>query len=157
MKERNSNVSFVEMVDVSKKKIVHRRATATGKIILKKQTIDAIKKGEIKKGNPLPIAEVSGILAAKKTYELIPLCHPIPLTKVDLTFKMAEDYVEAQCSVTADYKTGVEMEALTGVTTALLTIWDMVKYLEKDENGQYPTTKIMDVKVVEKTKDEKHG
>jgi len=140
------------MVDVSEKQIVHRTAVAAGKIILRRETIEAIRSGLVKKGDPFPIAEVAGILAAKKVSELIPLCHPIPLTKVDVSFGVAEEYVEARCSVTADYKTGVEMEALTGVTVALLTIWDMVKYLEKDEGGQYPMTRIMDIQVVEKRK-----
>ncbi len=106
-----------------------------------------------KKGDPFPVAEVAGILAAKRVSELIPLCHPIPLTKVDVSFRIGEDHVEARCRVVADYKTGVEMEALTGVTVALLTLWDMVKYLEKDEEGQYPTTRITEVRVVEKRKE----
>jgi cyclic pyranopterin phosphate synthase len=141
------------MVDVSEKEVVHRTAEAEGRIVLRRETLWAIRDGLIKKGNPLPVAEVAGILAAKKTSELIPLCHPIPLTKVDLSFKLTEDNVEARCSVVADYKTGVEMEALTGVTVALLTLWDMVKYLEKDERGQYPTAKITDIRVIEKRKE----
>ena len=141
------------MVDVSEKQVVHRTAEAAGRITLKRETLKAIKNGMIKKGNPFPVAEVAGILAAKRTSELIPLCHPIPLTKVDVSFKLAEEYVEARCMVVADYKTGVEMEALTGVSVALLTLWDMVKYLEKDEEGQYPTAKITDIQVVEKRKE----
>jgi len=141
------------MVDVSEKQIVHRTAEASGKIFLKKETLEALKKGDIKKGNPFPVAEVAGILAAKKVSELIPLCHPVPLAKVDVSFKVAEGSVEARCKVIADYKTGVEMEVLTGVAVALLTLWDMVKYLEKDEEGQYPWTRITDVRVIEKRKE----
>jgi cyclic pyranopterin phosphate synthase len=146
-------INPVDMVDVSKKEVVHRTTEAEGRIVLRRETLWAIRDGLIKKGNPLPVAEVAGILAAKKTSELIPLCHLIPLTKVDLSFRLAEDHVGARCSVVADYKTGVEMEALTGVTVALLTLWDMVKYLEKDEEGQYPTAKITDIHVVEKRKE----
>jgi len=148
-----SVINPVDMVDVSEKPIVHRATEAVGKIVLKKETLEAIRSGTIKKGDPFPVAEVAGILAAKKVSELIPLCHPVPLTKVDVSFKVAEDHVEAKCSVIADYKTGVEMEALTGVTVALLNLWDMVKYLEKDEKGQYPTARITDVRVVEKRKE----
>jgi len=140
------------MIDVSGKEVIHREAEATGRINLKGDTIEKIRSGEIKKGDPLPAAEIACILAVKKTPDLLPLCHPIPITSVDAEFQITNDHIEAKCRVTADYKTGVEMEALTGVTTALLTIWDMVKYLEKDDDGQYPSTAITDVKVTEKRK-----
>jgi len=100
----------------------------------------------------LATAQIAGILAVKRTPELIPLCHPIPITGVDITFDFGEDYIEVTCEVRAYYKTGVEMEALTGVTVALLAIWDMVKAVEKDEKGQYPYTRIENVHVVEKVK-----
>ena len=106
----------------------------------------------VEKGDPLSTAEIACILAVKKTPELLPLCHPIPITSAKAEFQLADDHIEARCRVEADYKTGVEMEALTGVSIALLTIWDMVKYLEKDEEGQYPSTIITGVKVVEKRK-----
>ena len=153
MGERGGEVNPLDMVDVSEKRVVHRTAEAAGRILLRRETLEAIRRGAIKKGDPLPVAEVAGILAAKRVSELIPLCHPIPLTKVDVSFRIGEDHVEARCRVVADYKTGVEMEALTGVTVALLTLWDMVKYLEKDEEGQYPTTRITEVRVVEKRKE----
>ncbi len=149
MSERSNPI---KMIDVSGKEVVHREAEATGRINLKRDTIKKIRSGEIKKGDPLPAAEIACILAVKKTPDIIPLCHPIPITSVDAEFRIADDHIEARCRVTADYKTGVEMEALTGVTAALLTIWDMVKYLEKDENGQYPSTAITDVRVTEKRK-----
>jgi len=142
----------IKMIDISGKEVVHREAEATGRINLKRDTIEKIRSGEIKKGDPLPAAEIACILAVKKTPDIIPLCHPIPITSVDAEFHVADDHIEARCRVTADYKTGVEMEALTGVAAALLTIWDMVKYLEKDEDGQYPSTVITDVKVTEKRK-----
>ena len=145
---------MVNMVDISNKKISKRKATAVGKIILKRTTIEKIKSGEIVKGDPLPIAEVAAINAAKQTQLFIPLCHQIQLEKVKTEFEIGEQSIIAKTSVTATAKTGVEMEALVGVTCALNTIWDMVKYLEKDEKGQYPTTKIAEIRVLEKISDE---
>ena len=142
----------VRMIDVSDKEIVHRVAKASGRIYLKTETIQAIREGTIKKGDPLYAAEIASIQAAKKTPDLIPLCHPIPIGAVNTEFIIEQDYIEAFCTVTADYKTGVEMEALAGVSIALLNIWDMTKYLEKDEKGQYPSAIIKDIKVVEKRK-----
>jgi cyclic pyranopterin phosphate synthase len=140
------------MVDITSKDVVPRTAEAVGRIILKKDTIDAIKSGKVKKGDPLAVAEIACILAVKKTPELIPMCHNIPIGSVDADFTLGDDWVEARCRVTAIYKTGVEMEALTGVSVSLLTIWDMVKYLEKNEEGQYPSAKITDIIVREKRK-----
>lgn len=143
----------IRMVDVSGKEISRRTAEAVGRIKLRTRTLDAIKAGEVEKGDPITVAEVACVMAAKRTPEVIPLCHPLPLTAVDAVFSLGDDYVEARCRVAAEYKTGVEMEALTGVAAALLTIWDMVKYLEKDEAGQYPDTAITHVKVIEKKKE----
>jgi cyclic pyranopterin phosphate synthase len=140
------------MVDISAKGEVERMAEAVGRIELKGETILAIREGRVEKGDPLAAAEVAAIMAAKRTPELIPLCHTIPLSSVEVDFDVGEGYVEARCIVKANYKTGVEMEALTGVAAALLTIWDMVKYMEKDEEGQYPTTRIGEIRVVEKRK-----
>jgi len=142
----------IRMVDISQKAVVYREAEAVGRIILKPETLKAIKDGTVKKGDPLTVAEVAAIQAVKRTAELIPLCHPIPITGIDLNFTLGEDHVDVRCRVKAEYKTGVEMEALIGVAVALLTIWDMVKYLEKDERGQYPHTSIVDIRVVEKLK-----
>ncbi len=142
----------IRMIDVSDKDVVHREAEAVGRIKLKKETIAAIREGKIKKGDPLTVAEIASIQAVKKTPDLIPLCHPIPITSVSTEFEIGENEIEARCRVVADYKTGVEMEALTGVTVALLNIWDMVKYLEKDEEGQYPTAVITGIRVTEKRK-----
>lgn len=140
------------MVDISAKEEVRRVAQAVGRIELREETIEAIRSGRVEKGDPLAAAMVAGIMAAKRTPELIPLCHPIPLSSVKVDFEMGEGFIEAKCTVRADYKTGVEMEALTGVAAALLTIWDMVKYLEKDEEGQYPSTAIREIRVLEKRK-----
>ena len=143
----------VRMVDVSGKDVVHRVATATGRIYLRRETVDAVREGRIRKGDPLTVAEVASIQAVKKTPDLIPLCHNVPIGSVDTSFRLGESYIEAKCRVSAIYRTGVEMEALTGVTVALLNIWDMVKYLEKDSDGQYPDARITDVKVTEKRKE----
>jgi cyclic pyranopterin phosphate synthase len=140
------------MVDISGKDVVLRTAEAVGRIVLKRETIAAIQSGKIKKGDPLAVAEIACILAVKHTPDLIPMCHNIPIGSVNADFTVGDDFVEARCRVTVTYKTGVEMEALTGVSVALLTIWDMVKYLEKNEDGQYPSTKITDIKVTEKMK-----
>jgi len=147
------NEKGVKMVEVGQKEVVFRKAIAKGRIRLKPETIRLIQEGKTKKGNVIASAQIAGILAVKRTWEIIPLCHPIPLTGVDITFEFGKDYIEATCEVRAYYKTGVEMEALTGVSVALLTIWDMVKAVEKDEKGQYPFTRIEDIRVVEKIKE----
>ncbi|RLF89054.1 cyclic pyranopterin monophosphate synthase MoaC [Thermococci archaeon] len=153
MKLTHVDEKGVKMVEVGHKEVVFRKAVAKGKIKLKPETIRLIQEGKTKKGNVIASAQIAGILAVKRTWEIIPLCHPIPLTGVDISFEFGEDYIEATCEVRAYYKTGVEMEALTGVSVALLTIWDMVKAVEKDEKGQYPATMIYDVRVVEKVKE----
>jgi len=144
----------IKMVDISGKETVYRSATAVGVIRLNKTTIDTIRSGGIKKGDPLSVGEIAAILAVKRTPELIPLCHNIPIGKVDVQYVIMDEGVEARCAVVTNAQTGVEMEALMGVTTALLNIWDMTKYLEKDEQGQYPETAISDVRVLEKRKGE---
>ncbi len=153
MKLTHVDEKGVKMVEVGHKDVVFRKAIAKGKIRLKPDTIKLIQEGKTKKGNVIATAQIAGILAVKRTWEMIPLCHPIPLTGVDISFEFGEDYIEATCEVRAYYKTGVEMEALTGVSVALLTIWDMVKAVEKDEKGQYPVTMIYDIRVVEKIKE----
>ena len=147
-----SKIDPFEMVDIGSKESVPRHAEAQGRIVLKKETIKAIKENKVKKGDPLAIAEIACIQAAKRTPDLIPMCHQIPLSSIDASFELGVNYVEARCKVKAVYKTGLEMEALTGVSIALLTVWDMVKYLEKDENGQYLTARLTDIHVTEKRK-----
>ena len=140
------------MVDVTEKPIVHRRAEAAGKILLSPKTVEEIKAGRIKKGNPLQVAELAAMNAVKQTHLLIPHCHQIPLDTVGMDFELSRDSIEARCVVRAQARTGVEMEALVGVSTALNALWDMVKYLEKNKEGQYPTTRITDIKVIRKEK-----
>jgi cyclic pyranopterin phosphate synthase len=141
------------MVDVSGKPEVFREATASGKIRLKHETVNLIREEKIAKGNPLCTAKIAGILAAKKTSELIPLCHPLPLTSVKVEAKIVDKTVVAvTATVKTKAQTGVEMEALAATSAALLTIWDMVKQYEKDVVGQYPTTAIENIHVVKKMK-----
>jgi cyclic pyranopterin phosphate synthase len=141
------------MVDVSGKAEVFRKATAKGKIRLKPETVNLIREEKIAKGNPLYTAKIAGVLAAKKTSELVPLCHPLPLTNVEVEVEIAgETFVEVTATVKTRAQTGVEMEALTAVSVGLLTVWDMVKQYEKDAAGQYPSTAIEDIHVVKKLK-----
>ena len=143
------------MVDITAKPEVHRQATAKGQIKLKPATVTRIKQGKIEKGDTFAIAKVAGILAAKNTSQLIPLCHPLPLTSVDVELRILNaSTVEAEATVKTKAQTGVEMEALTAVSTALLTVWDMTKQYEKDAKGQYPTTAIENIHVVRKIKHE---
>ncbi|HOO52912.1 MAG TPA: cyclic pyranopterin monophosphate synthase MoaC [Methanothrix sp.] len=142
------------MVEITEKPPVGRRAVASGTIRLKEATVEAIKNGEVKKGDVLTVARVSAIQAVKETPRQIPMCHPIPITGVEVTFDLLSDRIRATVAVTSVGKTGVEMEALAGVSAALLNVWDMVKYLEKDETGNYPSTMIEEIWVVEKRKDE---
>jgi cyclic pyranopterin phosphate synthase len=142
----------VHMVDVGEKEQVRRQATASGKIFLRKETIEAIRIGSVVKGNVLATATVAATLAIKDTSRIIPMCHTIPITNVEVDFSEEQTWIEATVQVKSVGKTGVEMEALTGVTVALLTIWDMVKSSEKDENGQYPVTRIENIRVLEKRK-----
>ena len=142
----------VHMVDVTPKPDIPREATASGRIYLRQETLKAIAEGTVVKGNVLATAQVAGTMAVKQTWALIPMCHPIPVGAVTVSFVQTSEYIEVSCRVKTFGKTGIEMEALTGASVALLTIWDMVKSAEKDENGQYPVTRIEGIHVVEKIK-----
>jgi cyclic pyranopterin phosphate synthase len=141
------------MVNITDKPPVHRTATAAGKIRLKGPTIEAIKSGKVKKGDALTTARIAAIMAVKDTPRIIPMCHPIPVTGVDVDFDVGDETVKATVTVISTGRTGVEMEALTGTAAALLNIWDMVKYLEKDETGNYPEAEIMEIRVLKKRKE----
>lgn len=142
------------MIDISEKKVQSRKAVAEGKIKLRKETIEAIRNGNVKKGDTLEIARTAAIMAAKSTPDIIPYCHIIPLEKTSVDFDVQDDGVNARCEVASSYKTGVEMEALTCASVALLTIWDMVKYIEKDETGNYPMTRMDNIHVISKVKED---
>ena len=142
------------MVEISDKPEVFREATATGTIKLKPETIRLINEGKIAKGDPLYTAKIAGILAAKKTSTLIPLCHPLSLTNVEVEIKVLDkSAVQVTSSVKTKAQTGVEMEALVATAVSLLTIWDMVKQYEKDAEGQYQSTVIENIRVAKKIKE----
>ena len=134
------------MVDISKKRLTFRKSTASGFVKLKKETIKTIRSNKLPKGDMLSIARIAGIMAAKRTFELIPLCHPVMLTKVTIDLKIDKEQSRVSCSATVHTvgQTGVEMEALTAVNVALLTIYDMCKANDK---GMI----ISDVKLLSKT------
>ncbi len=134
-----------EMVDVSDKAETQRLARAAGKIIMKPQTLQLIREGDIKKGDVLGVARIAGILAAKQTAGLIPLCHPLPIENIalDLTLNEAESAIEIAATVQTSGRTGVEMEALTAVSVAALTIYDMAKSVDR-------AMRISDVRLLEK-------
>jgi cyclic pyranopterin phosphate synthase len=135
----------VQMVDVSAKPLSARTAIATGKIRLQRETIDLISENRIAKGDVFATARVAGIQAAKQTPQLIPLCHPLPLSDVKIDIVTSNDGAEVKCTARTVAQTGVEMEALTGVSIALLTIYDMCKAVDKE-------MRISDIRLVEKTK-----
>jgi len=143
------------MIDISKKDTIIRIATASGKIKLKKETIERIVNKQVEKGDAFTVAKVSAIIAVKKVPDLIPFCHPIPITNVKIDFEIEDNIIIATCKVKSIAKTGVEMEALTGVSVALLNLLDVIKMYEKDEKGQYPSTQIYDIKVVENIKEQR--
>jgi cyclic pyranopterin phosphate synthase len=143
------------MVDISNKEEVSRRAIASGEIQLKPETIEAIKNKKIIKGSVLETARIASIMAIKNTSSVIPMCHQIIINGNDVQFDMGNDNVKVTVDVRTIGKTGVEMEALYGVSVALLTIWDMVKSAEKDDSGNYPFTAIKNIRVLEKTKERK--
>lgn len=141
------------MVDVTAKPEIFRQATAEGSIRLRPETIKLIRAGKVAKGDPIQTAKTAGILAAKRTSDTIPLCHPLPLTNVEISIRIADKTtVKVTATVKTKAQTGVEMEALTATAVSLLTIWDMVKQYEKDAGGQYPTTRIDNIRVIKKLK-----
>ena len=143
------------MVDVSSKPEVYREATATGTLKLRTETVGLIRDGKIAKGDPLYTARIAGILAAKNTSNLIPLCHPLPLTNVEVKAEIIDNStIRITSTVKTRAQTGVEMEALVTTAVSLLTIWDMVKQYEKDAEGQYPSTFIENIRVIKKVKKE---
>ena len=134
-----------QMVDVSTKPLSARKAIATGRIRLQRATLDLISKDQIAKGNVFATARIAGIQAAKQTADLIPLCHTLPLGEITIDIATSKDHAEVKCTARTVAQTGVEMEALTGVTIALLTIYDMCKAVDKQ-------MQISEVRLVQKTK-----
>ena len=141
-----------KQVDISRKPVVYREATARGKIVLKPSTVALIRKGALEKGDPLSLAATAAILAVKSTPSIIALAHPLKVERTEPVVKLRRDGVEVTVTVAAHEKTGVEMEALTAVSVALLNVWDVVKAYEKDSGGQYPFTAIERIVVMSKVK-----
>ena len=143
----------MSMVDITSKAETFREATAKGRIKLRAKTVKRIIEGKVEKGDPISAAKIAGILAAKNTSNIIPLCHPIPLTNIRVDVRISDsNAVEVESTVKTRAQTGVEMEALVATAVALLTIWDMTKQYEKDSEGQYPYTIVSDIRVVRKVK-----
>lgn len=147
MLTHTDNQGKANMVDVGAKPVQKRTATATGKIQLQKETLELIKDNLIRKGDVISVAELAGIMAAKATSSLIPLCHPLSLTKVDANARLEEDGIRITTKVNCNGQTGVEMEALTACSIALLTIYDMCKAVDH-------TMVIGEIRLIEKKKED---
>ena len=148
MKRKLSHIAAdgrVRMVNVSGKPLSARVAIASGQIKVKPETVNAIAQNQIARGNVLAAAQIAGIQAAKRTAELIPLCHPLPLSDIDVEFETNAEVITATCTARTTAQTGVEMEALTGVVIALLTIYDMCKAIDD-------AMEISSVRLLKKTK-----
>jgi len=149
LKPENDELTHVDengkakMVDVGNKEDSNRSATAAGKVFMSTETIEALKKQELKKGDVLGVARVAGIQAAKRTSDLIPLCHPLAINFVSVEFRIQESHVEIEATVKTFGKTGVEMEALTACSVSSLTIYDMCKAMDK-------SISIEEIKLLEK-------
>jgi len=145
----------LSMVDVTGKREQVRIAEARGFLRLSEEGVEALRRRESHpegKGDPIEAARLAAMLAVKRTPELVPHCHPVRITGVDVDVEVKEDGAEMTVRVKSVGRTGVEMDALTGLVVGLVTLWDMVKYAEKDEEGRYPHTRIEDVRVVRKVK-----
>ena len=137
---------------VHRKPVVYRRALVEGALALTEKSRRAIRSGRVEKGDPLLAGELAGLMAMRRTPELIPHCHSIPLTGSRVTVRSTRTGVGVEAEAEALWRTGVEMEALVGATVALLTVWDMVKYLEKTRGGSYPETRLGPIRVVAREK-----
>jgi cyclic pyranopterin phosphate synthase len=133
------------MVAVGAKPVQHRLATARGRLVCRPATIRLLKRRALPKGDVLTVAQVAGVQAVKNTAALIPLCHPLPLSHIEISFSVRASFIEITCTVETHAQTGVEMEALTGVSVAALTLYDMCKAVDKSMS-------IDDVRVIEKIK-----
>ena len=142
------------VVDITQKKVVLRSAVATGILKLSQKSLEAISSNQVKKGDVIEASTIAAIQAVKETPRIIPHCHPIPLEGCKVDWELLENALHCTVSVTAHYKTGIEMEAITGVCAGLLCALDMVKSYEKDADGQYPNSEICQVRIVEKYKSE---
>jgi len=145
------------IIDISSKPKIKRMAVASGLLIITEQSRNIIKNGRTKKGNVCEASTIAAIQAVKETPRMIPHCHLIPIEGCEVEWKLENNGLRCIVSVIAHWNTGVEMEALCGVSTGLLCAWDMLKSIEKNIEGQYPDTKIAEIKVLDKIKDEPHN
>ena len=143
---------MVRQRSIERKPVSFRTAEAVGELRLKSTTRQAIHAGRVEKGDPIAAAEIAGLSAMKRTSDLLPHCHIVPLTGSSVEVSLSRSGVRAVVRAETLHRTGVEMEALVGTTISLLTVWDMVKYLEKDASGNYPSTCLGPVRVRRKTK-----
>ncbi|HTZ61265.1 MAG TPA: cyclic pyranopterin monophosphate synthase MoaC [Thermoplasmata archaeon] len=143
---------MVRQKDVAAKPRVHRRAVVEGWLAIAPSTRRAIRAHRVEKGDPISAGELAGLLAMKRTPDLIPHCHPVALTASAVELSVGARGVRVRATAEAFDRTGVEMEALVGASIALLTVWDMVKYLEKDDRGLYPRTSLGPIRVTAKVK-----
>ncbi len=139
--------------DVGTKPRLHRVAVAVGELAVSPATRRAVRRGAVEKGDPVAVGELAGLLAMKRTPELIPHCHVVALTSSRVDVSVSARGIRARAEAEATDRTGVEMEALVGATVALLAVWDMVKYLEKDDRGLYPRTSLGPIRVRTKRKE----
>lgn len=142
----------LEQADISRKPVAFREATARGSIRLRPDTVKRIEENRLEKGDVLAVAKTMAMLAVKRTPDVVALCHPLRVERTAVDAAVKKGGVEITVTVSAHEKTGVEMEALTAVSVALLNIWDMTKAYEKDDKGQYPETRIEGIRVVKKVK-----
>ena len=140
------------IVPIGHKSIVQRYAVATAILEISEDSADAIRNGQVAKGDVLEASTVAAIQAVKDTPRMIPHCHVIPIESCNVSWDWEGNSLRCTVSVSAHWKTGVEMEALCGVSTGLMCAWDMVKSMEKDHSGQYPATRITEIRVIEKHK-----
>ncbi len=148
--------SLEGITDISSKENVKRLAVAKGTLILNKKSISLIRQGGISKGDVREASTIAAIQAVKETPRMIPHCHNIPIEGCNVEWEIDGNKLNCTVTVKTNWKTGVEMEALCGVSSGLLCAWDMLKSNEKDQDGQYPETKIIDIRVLEKIKDRPH-
>jgi len=146
--------SWTGIVDVGSKPVVAREAVATGILSLSPEGLDVVANGRSPKGDVCESSTIAAIQAVKEIPRTLPHCHPIPIEGCTVDWKVEEGGLRCTVSVTAHWRTGVEMEALCGVSAGLLCAWDMLKSIEKDNEGQYPNSRIEDVRVIRKSKDD---
>ena len=149
---KQDSVEIEGIVDIGRKPAVDRRAVAEGWVTLRPETLAAIVEGRVAKGDVREASTIAAIQAVKDTPRMIPHCHPVPIESCKVRWHVESNRLGCEVEVGARYRTGIEMEAITGVSAGLLCVLDMIKSFEKDEDGQYPNAKITDLHIVEKRK-----